>query len=966
MSEDSDSIYLKARDIADPTERAEFLEDACANLPALRQQIERMLADEGRAEAFFREDDTGTPSPDRTERIPVPLAPPAPPIPPGLEGRTIGRYKVLEKIGEGGFGSVWMAEQTEPVRRKVALKIIKRGMDTLQVIARFEAERQALAMMDHPNIAKVLDAGTTDTGRPYFVMELVKGIPVTEFCNRWKLNTDQRLQLFAEICSAINHAHQKGIIHRDIKPSNVLVTLHGDRPVPMVIDFGIAKATEAKLTDKTVFTRKGELIGTPAYMSPEQVGLSGLDIDTRSDIYSLGVLLYELLAGQPPFEPQKLISAGFDEMRRIIREVDPPRPSLKLNAAARDESERIQEQLGATPQKLGRLLKGELDWIVMKALEKDRTRRYESANALADDVKRYLANELVQARPPSKLYEFQKSVRRHKFGFAATAAIIVALAVEGTVAMWWQGAEARKARHEVETAKSHAQMQRIAAEQARATLLAMGARGATNFAAIPPKPADPEFLLDLAGVISDADARMITNLQQEILRQSGVPIEAVTIRYLHDYDPASPGIEDFARRWFQAWDIAGGERDDGMLIVVSTGDRKAYIELGPKWESRFDGLRRRLITREMVPRFKGGDYGKGLIAAINTLAVIAKAGPQSTPPVPSLADRILNNPAMVFIRQNNPIAKVGGPFVTLLMVVIGLGSVIASVRLPQSRRRLLIAGTVMVALALVFWIGVLAIAVLLLSRWRGLRGGGRLGGGFGIHRVTGKLRGMGGMNHADRLFSSGDCERISQRITKLERRTDAEVVCAVATESGRYDRAESLCGLAVGLGALILCTKLAGMNGWDSSTTLSLGLQIALVAGGFLLGSVLASYCHGLRSLLVSSREMKSEVSRTAHQVFTQHGVGGTPNRGGVLIYLSLFERLLEVRCDQQVAEKITRSDLVVIRDAVLDKVRNGDTAGGLLAGLDRAEEILTHVLPATDATPAPLPDEVLLFHPRP
>jgi len=433
MSNQAHSVYLEAREIADPEKRKAYLDRTCVNSPELRQRVERMLADEARAEAFFTGEDPSQVAADKTAIVP-------PPQPvrteDGLEGRTIGRYKLLQKLGEGGFGSVWMAEQTEPVRRKVALKIIKRGMDSCQVIARFEAERQALAMMDHPNIAKVLDAGTTDTGRPYFVMELVKGIPVIDFCNQWKLETEQRLLLFSEICSAINHAHQKGIIHRDIKPSNVLVTLHGDRPVPMVIDFGIAKATEVKLTDKTLFTRYDQFIGTPAYMSPEQVGLSGLDIDTRSDIYSLGVLLYELLAGCPPFDPKTLISAGFDEMRRIIREVDPPQPSLRVSTAAREESQRIQEQLGASTQRLGRLLKGELDWIVMKALEKDRSRRYESANALADDISRYLSNEPVLAAAPSAAYLFRKFAKRNKAAIGVAAMITAVLLIASTVSTW--------------------------------------------------------------------------------------------------------------------------------------------------------------------------------------------------------------------------------------------------------------------------------------------------------------------------------------------------------------------------------------------------------------------------------------------------------------------------------------------------------------------------------------------------
>ena len=320
-----------------------------------------------------------------------------------------------------------MAEQEEPVRRRVALKIIKLGMDTKSVIARFEAERQALAMMDHPNIARVFDAGATETGRPYFVMELVRGVKITEYCDQNNLDTRQRLELFIQICQAIQHAHQKGIIHRDIKPSNILVTLHDGVPVPKVIDFGIAKAIEARLTDKTLFTAYEQFIGTPAYMSPEQAEMSGLDVDTRSDIYSLGVLLYELLTGRTPFDAKKLLQHGLDEMRRTLREQEPHRPSTMVTTLQGTELTATAEHRHAEPPKLISLLRGDLDWIVMKALEKDRRRRYETANGLAMDIQRYLNSEPVMARPPSRLYRFQKLVRRNKVVFAAGGAVAAAL-----------------------------------------------------------------------------------------------------------------------------------------------------------------------------------------------------------------------------------------------------------------------------------------------------------------------------------------------------------------------------------------------------------------------------------------------------------------------------------------------------------------------------------------------------------
>jgi serine/threonine protein kinase len=344
-----------------------------------------------------------------------------------LEGDTIGRYKLLERIGEGGFGSVYVAEQKEPVKRLVALKITKLGMDTKQVIARFEAERQALALMDHPNIAKVLDAGATETGRPFFVMELVRGVKITEFCDQRKLSTRKRLGLFIQVCRAIEHAHQKGVIHRDIKPSNILVTLHDNVPVPKVIDFGIAKATQGTLTDKTVYTQFDQFVGTPAYMSPEQAEMNSLDIDTRSDLYSLGVLLYELLTSSTPFESKNLLERGFDEMRRIIREIEPLRPSLRLHSQKDSEKTNTASRHGTDSPKLINLVRGDLDWVVMKCLEKDRTRRYDTAGSLAADVQRFLDNEPVEARPPSKLYRFRKLVRRHRLVFASGSLVLLSL-----------------------------------------------------------------------------------------------------------------------------------------------------------------------------------------------------------------------------------------------------------------------------------------------------------------------------------------------------------------------------------------------------------------------------------------------------------------------------------------------------------------------------------------------------------
>ncbi|HTH50110.1 MAG TPA: serine/threonine-protein kinase [Candidatus Limnocylindria bacterium] len=410
----SEAVNLTAAD------RTAYLDHACAGDEALRQRVEVLLRTHDHVGDFLEQ----SPQQEAIHARPGAAIGERP-------GDWIGRYKLLQQIGEGGCGVVYMAEQEEPLRRRVALKIIKPGMDTKSVIARFEAERQALALMDHPNIAKVLDAGATDSGRPYFVMELVRGVKITEYCDQNSLTTDERLNLFIEVCRAVQHAHQKGIIHRDIKPSNILVTrtLEG-AALPVVIDFGIAKATTSqRLTDKTLFTAFEMLIGTPAYMSPEQAALTNADVDTRTDIYSLGVLLYELLTGSTPFDTGELLKAGLDEVRRVIREREPVRPSTRLSRLTVADLTTVALHRKAEAPKLIRSVCGDLDWIVMKALEKDRTRRYETANGLARDVQRFMADEVITARPPSAAYRFRKLVSRHRVLFGALGAITLLLVV---------------------------------------------------------------------------------------------------------------------------------------------------------------------------------------------------------------------------------------------------------------------------------------------------------------------------------------------------------------------------------------------------------------------------------------------------------------------------------------------------------------------------------------------------------
>jgi serine/threonine protein kinase len=450
----TESIFWEALAIPSAPERAQFLDRACGDGAALRAQIEELLAAYPKVERFLE-----TPAVALAETVDNPA------LPVEGAGSVIGPYKLLEQIGEGGMGLVFMAEQMQPVRRRVALKVIKPGMDTRNVVVRFEAERQALALMDHPNIAKVFDGGTTASGRPYFVMELVRGVPITEFCDQRRLTPRQRLELFATVCQAVQHAHQKGIIHRDLKPSNVLVTLHDVVAVPKVIDFGIAKATTQRLTERALFTNLAQMVGTPLYMSPEQAEMNGLDVDTRSDVYSLGVLLYELLTGTTPFESQTLKKVGLDEIRRMIREEEPPTPSQRLTTLNAQVCETVSERRGVDGRRLGQVLRGELDWIVMKALEKDRGRRYESASAFAADVQRYLNDEAVEACPPSAGYRLRKYVRRNR-RVLAMVGVVAASLITATAVSIWQAARATEAQQQAEADRKQAEADRDRAETA--------------------------------------------------------------------------------------------------------------------------------------------------------------------------------------------------------------------------------------------------------------------------------------------------------------------------------------------------------------------------------------------------------------------------------------------------------------------------------------------------------------------
>jgi eukaryotic-like serine/threonine-protein kinase len=531
-------------------QRAAWLEAACGSDTELRARVEQLLA------AYLAADGI------------LPAVPPAA-TSPGSEsvGVTIGRYKLLEQIGEGGFGVVFMAEQEHPVRRRVALKIIKLGMDTKQVVARFEAERQALAMMEHENIARVFDAGATDIGRPYFVMELVRGVPITSYCDENKLDMPERLKLFVTVCSAVQHAHHKGIIHRDLKPNNVLVTIHDERPVPKVIDFGVAKATQSRLTEMTVLTEFRQMIGTPTYMSPEQAQMGGLDIDTRSDIYSMGVLLYELLTGTTPFDTKQLNDASFDEMQRLIRDTEPPRPSTRLGTLTADHQFATAAARGTDVPRLARSIRGELDWIVMKCLEKDRNRRYETASALCRDVERYLVDEPVQACPPSSGYRFRKFARRNKGALLAASALLAMLLVlvaglavsnvrvarernEKAAAL----VDAKKSANRAETERQRAEQNFLKARIAIASILTKAAAGEGQWSQLPP---------GLRKVFSNETTLYYQSLIQQESTDPAVRFEtAVAYRSLGGLHSSAGEFETAQKYYRQAIEILDALRKD--------------------------------------------------------------------------------------------------------------------------------------------------------------------------------------------------------------------------------------------------------------------------------------------------------------------------------------------------------------------------------------------------------------------
>jgi hypothetical protein len=562
-----EDVFLAALERGSPEARAAYLNAACKDDADLRRRVERLLEAHPRAGGFL--EGPARPAGEETAAH-------------GPTGEQVGaviagRYKLLEQIGEGGMGAVWVAEQTQPVRRKVALKLIKAGMDSRTVLSRFEAERQALAIMDHPNIAKVLDGGATEGGRPFFVMEYVKGVPFVRYCDEARLSVAGRLALFVPVCQAVQHAHQKGIIHRDLKPTNILVCLYDGVPVPKVIDFGLAKAMHQPLTEHTLHTAHGVMMGTPLYMSPEQAEFNNLDVDTRTDVYALGVILYELLTGTTPLEKQAFQSAAWHEMLRLIKEEEPPRPSVRLSGSGSLPSLAAQRQL--EPIKLTKLVRGELDWIVMKCLEKDRSRRYDTANALAHDVERYLADELVEARPPTAGYRLRKFVRKHR-GPVTAAGLVLAALLAGIIGMTWGLVQAERGRRAAEAAERGEREERNKADAARHTaeMSAAGLQVDLDFAEI--KADEKLGLLRLVRTLNSlpADARDLREFATAAVLATG-----------QDYAPLLPPITHDGHRVLQA-DVS----PDGRMLLTRGDDFTARL-----WDAR--------TTRQIAVLRKGDE-----------------------------------------------------------------------------------------------------------------------------------------------------------------------------------------------------------------------------------------------------------------------------------------------------------------------------------------------------------------------